>query len=170
MIRTSHGQWVPTAFFYTKFGDGDIIRECLKSLKAWCLTGEPQKRWKMRYAITDDSGAEYNGITGAFQGLIAGETEPSVLLCKKHCGETLRRRFKGQQYEKTLRHMMVALWNRKTRPGCEQSLQSAIDALPKDHFGLPDQVQSKYIENEWWKTLDRVSKGKTPSSCVLLTM
>ena len=40
---------------------------------------------------------------------------------------------------------MAALYNRKTRPGCEESIQAAIEAAPLR--------KRRYVVKEWWNTM-----------------
>jgi hypothetical protein len=56
-------------------------------------------------------------------------------------GQTLKRRFK---HGKVLQHLTTALKYRRTKAGCEESIQAALDAaLAED---------KSYIEREWWDT------------------
>jgi hypothetical protein len=48
--------------------------------------------------------------------------------------------------------MRAALRGRRTKPGCEQSLQEAIDKLPRG-----DKKNEEYIIKEWWNRIPEVS-------------
>ncbi|MBO0793898.1 MAG: hypothetical protein J2P36_23510 [Ktedonobacteraceae bacterium] len=153
MVRSNEGSWLPVAWFYTEKADGDIIRESLKTIRAWC---RPFGGWRLRYSITDDSAAEQAGFNEAFPGILEGEMKPTTLLCRKHADRTLVRRFGHEKYANTLRHMRTALYTRKTKLGCEDSIERAIRALPKTPANQR-RADENYIRKEWARNTEQVS-------------
>ena len=97
--------------------------------------------------LTDDSAGEQCAVRKAFRGLEAGEQEVSHFLCRVHSQRTLLKAFPGKDETNVSvrRHLLAALYNRKTRPGCEQSVQAAIDAAPPH--------RRAYLEKEWRDTM-----------------
>jgi hypothetical protein len=95
--------------------------------------------------LTDDSAGEQCAVRKAFRGLEMGEQEVTHLLCKVHSQRTLRKKLAGDTCKRSREHLLAALYNRRTRKGCEDSVQAAIDAAPKTH--------RTYIEKEWWATM-----------------
>lgn len=94
--------------------------------------------------LTDDSAGEQCAVRKAFRGLVDGEMEVTHLLCKVHTLRTLRTKLPGATNTKVREHLMAALYNRKTKPGCEESIQSAIQAASPR--------QQQYLQKEWWNT------------------
>ena len=70
MIRDQYGSWRPVAHGLLSHEFGELIAELLLVLKRWT-------NWKLRYILSDDSGAEQRAFRLAFPGLAAGETEVS---------------------------------------------------------------------------------------------
>ena len=161
MVRERHGCWVPAAHFLTEKEDGDVIIECLKQIREWTP-------WRPRYFLTDDSATEQRAVRETF----GEDLDVQHLLCHKHVDATLREKFKGPTYEKSLQHMLAALKYRRTRPGCMDSLQRAIDALPgnKSGTGLAGAALklAKYIRKEYMETIDSWANCTRDHSPLLL--
>jgi hypothetical protein len=98
--------------------------------------------------LTDDSVGEQSAIRKAFPSLIAGEFEPSHLLCRIHCERTLGRKFAGVNYKISKNHFLAALNFRQTKSGCEESIELTIKAAPNEKV-------RNYIYNEWWQTREK---------------
>ena len=49
-----------------------------------------------------------------------------------------------KEYKQALEHLLTAMRIRRTRAGCEESIQAAIKACPK--------AKRAYIEKEWFAT------------------
>ncbi|SLM33896.1 MULE transposase domain, partial [Lasallia pustulata] len=139
MVRDEHGSWIPGAHILTAREDSDIVATGLKTIKRWC-----HNQWHLRYMLTDDSAGEQSAVRKAFPGLSAGEMEVSHLLCKVHSQRTLRKALPGEANQRCREHLMAALYNRKTKPGCEESIQAAINVAPRH--------RQSYVEKEWWET------------------
>ena len=158
MVRSGHGRWLPCAHMLCDHEDGDIIGVFLRQVKIWC---GGRGRWRLRYFITDDSPAEQRAVQLAFRGLNDGEQEVDHFLCRKHSERTLKMRLAGPAYAKACKHLYSALYFRKTRMGCEESIQAAIDAAP-------NQEKRDYIYKEWWKTRHQWAYYARQHSCLLL--
>jgi hypothetical protein len=70
MARDNFGCWHPLAHALLSHEFGELIAEFLLAIKQW--TGG---NWQLRYALSDDSGAEQRAFRLAFPGLATGETE-----------------------------------------------------------------------------------------------
>lgn len=68
----------------------------------------------------------------------------TYLLCKVHTLRTLRTKLPGVTNTRVREHFMAALYNRKTKLGYEESIQSAIQAASPR--------QQQYLQKEWWNT------------------
>ena len=91
--------------------------------------------------LTDDFAGEQCAVRKAFGGLVDGKMEVTHLLCKVHTLRTLRTKLLGASNTKVREHLIAALYNRKTKPGCEESIQSAIQAASSR--------QQQYLQKEW---------------------
>ena len=69
MVRDECACWHPIAHALLSHEFGELIAEFLLVLKKWA------PNWKLRYVLSDDSGAEQRAFRLAFPGLSAGETE-----------------------------------------------------------------------------------------------
>ena len=118
---------------------GDYTNNSTLQIKRWC-----HNRWHLHYILTDDSAGEQSAVRKAFPGLSAGELEVTHLLCKVHSLRTLRKALSGEANRRCREHLMAALYNQKTKPGCEESIQAAINAALEP--------RRSYIEKEWWVT------------------
>jgi hypothetical protein len=135
-VRDEHAAWIPAAHILTAYEDSDIVTADLRTLKKWC-----SNRWLLRYMLTDDSAGEQNAIRKAFSGLIAGELEPSHLLCRVHCERTLGRKLAGVNCKASKNYLLATLKFRQTKPDCEESIELAIKAVPNEKV-------RNYIYNE----------------------
>lgn len=135
--------------------DGDIIATFLRCKKKW------SRAWRARYAITDDSAAERRAIRLAFPGLQAGEQEVDHFLCRTHSERTLNLHLAREDCKKSKDHLYTALYLRKSKLGCEESINAAIEVAPDDKT-------RKYIVNEWWKTRALWANYARQHSCILL--
>jgi hypothetical protein len=160
MVRDEYSCWIPSAHFLTEKEDADILVECLRQLKRWC---GGRSGWRLRYMLTDDSAAEQSAVKRAFPGLIDGEVEVDHLLCMVHSERTLKRNFAGPKYKKSLHHMIAALKYRRTKGGCMDSLQQALDALPEG-----DIEKERYINKEWVQTASQWANYAREHSTLLM--
>lgn len=143
VVCNQYGSWLPVAQFVTSDGDGDIVAAALQTLKRWCK--EVNYKWQPRYILTDDSAVEQKAVKLAFRGLIDGEQEVDHLLCQVHSERTLRRRLAGEKYASSRSHLLRALKYCRTRPGCMESIDLAIQMAP-------DETTKKYISEHWKAT------------------
>ncbi len=66
------------------------------------------------------------------------------LLCKVHILQTIHTKLSDPANIKVQEHLMAALYNQKTKLGCEESICAAINtASPR---------QKSYLEKKWWNT------------------
>ena len=79
---------------------------------------------------TDEFAGEQRADTLAFPNLSAGEQEVTHLLCTKHSDRTIQKKFPGRALSSVARALRSALHQRRTRMGCEQSLEDALSAAP----------------------------------------
>jgi hypothetical protein len=73
IVRDQYTSWHPVAHSLLSHEFGELIAELLLVIKRWT-------NWKLRYILSDDSGAEQRAFRLAFRGLEAGETEVSETL------------------------------------------------------------------------------------------
>jgi hypothetical protein len=155
VVRDEQGSYIPCAHFLTDNEDGDIIAAALKVVKEW--TGGTAG-WRLRWMLTDDSAAEQRGVRLAFDN----EDEcVGHLLCTKHSGNTLDRNLSGPNKKEARKHMYTAMYTRKTRIGCQDSVQQAIDSLPSEK-------DKAYLRNNWYNSLDSWAMCVRSHSCILL--
>jgi hypothetical protein len=110
--------------------------------------------------LTDDSAGEQCAVRKAFRGLIDGEQEVTHLLCKVHSQRTIDKKLKGPAFTTTRKHLAAALYHRRTRAGCEESIQAALRAVPRSRYN--------YLEKGWWKTrADWANYARCHSSLLL---
>ena len=129
MIRDEHCQWIPGGHFLAATEDTDTIRDCFLAVQQLTKERPNGNFWQPRFMLTDDSAAEQLAVKEAFS------YETDHILCHKHLDATLRKRFQGPRYQKTLGHLLSAVKQRRTKYGFEQSCLNAIHCLP----GNPDQ-------------------------------
>ncbi len=84
----------------------------------------------------------------------------SHFLCRTHSEPSLNRALAGDKCKQTREHLYKALYFRKTRHGCENSIQSAIAAASAD--------KRDYIKREWWNTHKLWANYARQHSCLLL--
>lgn len=143
MARDECGSWLPVGHFLTAKSDGDVVAAALKQLRLW-IAQHCGQEWMLRYFLTDDSAVEQRAVKIAFDG--SGQSVEH-LLCSVHCERTLRRRFQGPRNRVVLDHMLAALKNRRTRVGCQASLDSAIAAVAS-------QADAQYIVDHWQNRME----------------
>jgi len=133
-IRDGYGCWDVGAHFFVSNEDSETIAQPLRIVRNQCL------RWTPRYFLLDQSSTEANSIRQVFPGLHGGEQECEVLLCTVH----VMRTWISKVYDKKTRETMVLAMHKRTRIGCEQLLQDAVNTCPVSTI-------SKYIERNYKK-------------------
>ena len=138
-VRDDVGSWIPASFFMTQKQDAEIIEACLRLLIEWCggLQG-----WVLKYMLTDDSAAEQLAVRNAF-GYDPADENPRVqhLLCTKHSWETLKKRINNKK-EDCRRHMLAALYARRSEETCLQSVDAAIECAGSEEL-------KQYLRRYW---------------------
>jgi len=129
--RDPSGSTTPRGFLLTKGHDAIIAQNCLEMILVWC---GGHIGWRLRYMVTDDSGAEQKAVRLAFEG--GGGVRH--LLCTRHSSETLKKKIKD---EVVLDHMMAALMHRRTEAGCKDSIAKAKAAA--------NRATKDYIQKHW---------------------
>ncbi|RHZ51906.1 hypothetical protein Glove_468g3 [Diversispora epigaea] len=115
-IRDSYNCWDVGAHFFVSNEDSDTITEALKIIRNIC------KNWIPGYVFMDQSNIETNSIKKVFPGLKAGENECRIILCTVHIVRT----WIAKIYEKKTREIMIGAMHKRTKIGCEQFIQNAI--------------------------------------------
>ncbi|RHZ71761.1 hypothetical protein Glove_253g79 [Diversispora epigaea] len=115
-IRDSYNCWDVGAHFFVSNEDSDTIAEALKIIRNIC------KNWIPGYVLMDQSNIEANSIKKVFPGLKAGENECRIILCTVHIVRT----WIAKIYEKKTREIMIGAMHKRTKIGCEQFIQNAI--------------------------------------------
>ncbi|RHZ86811.1 hypothetical protein Glove_44g33 [Diversispora epigaea] len=115
-IRDSYNCWDVGAHFFVSNEDSDTIVEALKIIRNIC------KNWIPGYVLMDQSNIEANSIKKVFPGLKAGENECRIILCTVHIVRT----WIAKIYEKKTREIMIGAMHKRTKIGCEQFIQNAI--------------------------------------------
>ena len=80
--------------------------------------------------LTDDSAGEQCAVRKAFPSLQIAETEGTHLLCRVHSCRTIDKNLAGDNCKESRKHLMAALYNRRTKIGCHESVEQAIKAAP----------------------------------------
>lgn len=86
--------------------------------------------------LTDDSAGEQAAVKKAFPGLEVGDMEVSHLLCTVHSERTLQRHFGSESKRPILKHLTTALYIRKTKASCHDSIDAAIKACSQSNKDL----------------------------------
>lgn len=133
-VRDSYGCWDVGAHFFVSNEDSDTIFEALKIIRSYC-------HWLPRYILSDQSSIEAKGIKKAFPGISAGEQECGVIFCVVH----VMRTWITKIYEKKTRNLMNAAMHKRTRIGCEQLVQDAINgcSIP----AIQNYIKRYYMKN-----------------------
>ncbi len=119
-IRDGFGCWDVGAHFFVSGEDGDSVGMALKIVRQF------ERRWIPRYILADQSSVEANSIQLAFPGLSAGEQECDVILCTVHVMRTWMKKI----YHLKTRERMILAMHKRTKAGCEQIIQQAINSCP----------------------------------------
>ena len=93
--------------------------------------------------LTDDSAGEQCAVRKAFPSLQIPETEVTHLLCRVHSRGRIDKNLAGDSCKEARKHLMAALYNRRTKTGCNESIELAIKAAPPN--------KKAYIKKEWLK-------------------
>ena len=117
-----------------------ILTAALKKLQFWS-----ENKWRMAYALTDNSVVEQRAVKNAFP--LHTEVDSHLhghLLCTVHSDRTLQRRFKTQIDSELLQCMRKAMFSYQ---------ESQCTALCYEAIGLArSDKDKKYLEKEWLNT------------------
>ncbi|EXX71680.1 hypothetical protein RirG_076300 [Rhizophagus irregularis DAOM 197198w] len=118
--------------------DADTVAEALTIIcNKYC-------RWSPRYILADHSNIEAKSIKKTFPGIDAGEQECQVFLCVVHVMRTWMQKIN----EKKTRDTMIAAMHKRTKIGCENLVQDAIN-----HCSVP-YIQN-YIKRNYTKNTEK---------------
>ncbi|GBC28737.2 riboflavin-specific deaminase [Rhizophagus irregularis DAOM 181602=DAOM 197198] len=113
-IRDYYGCW--NVVFVSK-EDSVTIAEGLKIVRRFA------RHWSPRYFLSDQSNIESNSIRMAFPGLKNGEQDCDVIFCTVH----IMRTWMNKIYDKKMRQKMIHAMHKRTKIGCEDLVQQAIN-------------------------------------------
>jgi len=114
--------------------DSDTISKALKIIRSYC-------HWSPRYVLMDQSSIEAKSIKKAFPGINAGEQECEVILCTVH----VMRTWMSKIYEKETRNIMIAAMHKRTKIGCENLIQNAINNCTVP--AIQNYIRRNYMKN-----------------------
>jgi len=119
--------------------DSAIVTNALKIVRRFA------PNWSPRYILPDQSAVEANAINKVFRGLEAGEMECSVILCTVH----VMRTWMSKIYDDAARNKMILAMHRRTRAGCAENVQQAIELAPTPT--VKNYIMKNYANNmEKW--------------------
>lgn len=94
-----------------------------------------------RYVLSDQSSIEAKSIKRTFPGIIAGEQECQILLCVVH----VMRLWMQKIHDKNTRDIMIAAMHKRTKIGCENLVQDAINRCPVPT--IQNYIKRNYTKN-----------------------
>jgi MULE transposase domain len=116
-IRNYYGCWDVGAHFFISNEDSITVTEGLKIVRLFA------NHWNPRYFLSDQSNIESNSIKAAFPGLQNGEQECDIIFCTVH----VMRTWMSKVYDKKTRQKMILAMHKRTKIGCEELVQQAIN-------------------------------------------
>jgi predicted nucleotidyltransferase component of viral defense system len=155
MIRDEYESWILEIHMLIDNENDDIIAKCLCQIKRWC-----RRTWRLRYMIIDNSATEQREVSLAFQDMIAEEMKISHFLCRTHFERTLNRKLNELRCRKAKKHLYDALYFRKTKSKCDDSIKKTLNAASED--------KRLYIERKWMQTKFKWANYARQHSSMLL--
>ena len=134
-VRDTYGCWNVGAHFFASTEDADTVTEALRIIRNKCC------RWSPRYVLSDQSSIEAKSIKRTFPGIIAGEQECQILLCVVH----VMRLWMQKIHDKNTRDIMIAAMHKRTKIGCENLVQDAINRCPVPT--IQNYIKRNYTKN-----------------------
>ena len=134
-IRDHYGCWDVGAHFFVSTEDSDTIAEALKIIRNIC------KNWTPAYILMDQSNIEANSIKKVFSGLKANEQECNIIFCTVH----IMRTWMSKIYEKKTKEAMIGAMYKRTKIGCEQLIQNALQLCPVP--AICNYIKRNYMKN-----------------------
>lgn len=134
-IRDSYGCWDVGAHFFVSNEDSDTIAAALKIIRIIC------NKWHPAYILMDQSNIESNSIKKVFLGLQANEAECKIIYCTVHVMRTWMLKI----YDKKTRDIMIGALYKRTKIGCEQFIQNALQSclIP----AICNYIKRNYLKN-----------------------
>ncbi|CAB5217379.1 unnamed protein product [Rhizophagus irregularis] len=134
-IRNYYGCWDVGAHFFVSNENSDTVAEGLKIIRRFA------RRWNPRYFLSDQSNIESNSIKMAFPGLKNGEQECEVFFCTVH----IVRVWMNKIYDKKIRQKMIHAMHKRTRIGCENIVQEALNEC--SNSTIKKYIMRNYVKN-----------------------
>ncbi|CAB4490569.1 unnamed protein product [Rhizophagus irregularis] len=134
-IRNYYGCWDVGAHFFVSNENSDTVAEGLKIIRRFA------RRWNPRYFLSDQSNIESNSIKMAFPGLKNGEQECEVFFCTVH----IVRVWMNKIYDKKIRQKMIHAMHKRTRIGCENIVQEALNEY--SNSTIKKYIMRNYVKN-----------------------
>ncbi len=134
-IRNYYGCWDVGAHFFVSNENSITIVEGLKIIRRFA------RYWSPRYFLSDQSNIESNSIKMAFPGLNNGEQECDVIFCTVH----IMRTWMNKIYDKKTRQKMIHAMHKRTKIGCEDLLQQAINEC--SNSAIKKYITRNYTKN-----------------------
>ena len=136
-IRNSYGCWDVGAHFFVSNEDSDTIMQSLKIVRQFA------HHWSPRYFLSDQSNIESNSIKMAFPGLKNGEQECDIFFCTVH----VMRTWMSKIYDKKTRQKMIEAMHKRTKIGCGDLVQQAINECPNPI--IKQYISRNYVKNTY---------------------
>lgn len=137
-IRDGCGCWDVGGHFFVAGEDSKTVSKGLNGIR------QLAPKWQPRYMLPDQSSVESNSIMNVFPGVANGEQECGIIWCTVHVMRTWMRKITHDE----ARSKMVLAMHKRTKIGCEQMIQQAIDLCDA-------QYMKTYITRNWTKNTEK---------------
>lgn len=138
-VRDKYNSWCIGAHFLVSGEEQVVVGRALKIIRRYT------PKWQPRYFLCDNSSVEDQGIRKAFPGISKGEQNCDVILCTVHVMRAWMRNISCDEVKK----LMIQAMFKKTKIGCEELIQRAIQKSPYDK--LKNYIRRNYAKNtEKW--------------------
>ena len=134
-IRNYYECWDIRAHFFISNEDSVTITQGLKIIKQFAY------HWILRYFLSDQSNVKSNSIKMAFPGLKNGEQECDIFFCTVH----VMRTWMSKIYDKKIQQKMIHAMHKRTRIGCVDIVQQAINECP--NLTIKQYILRNYVKN-----------------------
>ena len=134
-IRNHYEYWNVGTHFFISNEDSNTVAEGLRIVRQFA------NHWNPRYFLSDQSNIESNSIKAAFSGLKNGEQECDIIFCTVH----IMRIWMSKIYDKKTRQKMVQAMHKRTKIGCEDLVQRAINKC--ENLVIKRYISRNYTKN-----------------------
>ena len=150
MVQIEVNIYLPCASALIQNEDSNTISKAMSIVQD--QTKEVLSRdWAIRYCLTDDSTAKQRAVQIAFPANDSVYRAIYHLHYKWHSKITLDRQLSSKQLHKANKHLKAALFSRRSKASCDQSIQAALDSIldgTKITRRKKQQDPKKYIREE----------------------